>query len=68
VSVRTFLAVTRRVRDRLFIPYQVALEYQRNRLKAASDNQIQMPPIVTGSVWQRSCAHPDTVEHTSSAW
>jgi hypothetical protein len=44
------LSALEAVSDRLFIPYQVALEYQRNRLKAASDNQRDYENLIENAV------------------
>lgn len=48
------LDVLSAVRDRLFIPYQVAFEFQRNRLKAVRDNGAIYDSLVDSFVLKQS--------------
>jgi PIN like domain len=44
------LSTLEAVRDRLFVPFQVALEYQRKRLSVAADNQSQYENLVDNAI------------------
>jgi hypothetical protein len=48
VQREEILAVLRKVRHRIFIPYQVALEFHRKRLDAVSQNQTVWDGIAAG--------------------